>query len=142
MQLPLQIVFHQLEPWPGAEALLRDRAAGLERFCPQLVSCRVVVEETQKHHRIGRPVAVRIDARLPGHELTVNRRHDSDFRVAVREAFDAMTRQLEDRMRRLQGQVKHHAPRTAPHPSEPAGPAEPVEGSEPEAAGAAAPPSR
>jgi hypothetical protein len=118
MQLPVQIVFHQLEPWPGAEALLRERAAGLERFCPQLVSCRVVVEETQKHHRIGRPVAVRIDARLPGHELTVNRRHADDFRVAAREAFDAMTRQLEDRMRRLQGQVKLHAPRPVEAPAE------------------------
>jgi len=67
-------------------------------------------------------VAVRIDARLPGHELTVNRRHASDFRVAVREAFDAMTRQLEDRVRRLQGQVKQHAPRPIPQPGEPAEP--------------------
>ena len=131
MQLPVQIVFHQLEAWPGAEALLRERAAGLERFCPQLVSCRVVVEETQKHHRIGRPVAVRIDARLPGHELTVNRRHDSDFRVAVREAFDAMTRRLEDRVRRLQGQVKQHASRTAPRAAESA--------EQPQAAGSSLP---
>jgi ribosome-associated translation inhibitor RaiA len=110
MQLPVQIVFHQLDPWPGAESHLRERAAQLERFCPQIMSCRVVVEETQKHHRLGRPVAVRIDVRLPGHELTANRRHDTDFHVAAREAFEAMTRQLEDFQQRRRGEVKRHEP--------------------------------
>lgn len=109
MTLPVQIVFHQLAPWPGAEAMLRERAAQLERFHPNMTSCRVVVEETQKHHRLGRPVAVRIDVRVPGHELSVNRHHDTDFHVAAREAFDAMTRQLEDLARRRRGQVKTHA---------------------------------
>jgi ribosome-associated translation inhibitor RaiA len=113
MQLPVQIVFHQLDPWPGAEEHLRERAAQLERFCPQMMSCRVVVEETQKHHRLGRPVAVRIDVRLPGHELTVNRLHDTDFHVAAREAFEAMTRQLEDYQQRRRGEVKRHEPTPA-----------------------------
>ena len=105
MQLPLQIVFHQLDPWPGAEAALRERAQRLERFCPDIMSCRIVVEETQKHHQLGRPVAVRVEVRVPGHDLRVNRQHDTDFKVAAREAFEAMTRQLEDlgRRRREQG---------------------------------------
>lgn len=113
MQLPLQIVFHQVAPWPGAEAVLRERAAQLERFHPNLSSCRVVVEETQRHHRLGRPVTVRIDVRLPGHELSVNRRSDTDFNVAAREAFEAMTRQLEDLAQRQRGEVKRHASDTA-----------------------------
>jgi ribosome-associated translation inhibitor RaiA len=110
MPRSVQIVFHQLDPWPGAEAHLRERAAQLERFCPQIMSCRVVVEETQKHHRLGRPVAVRIDVHLPGQELSVNRRHDTDFHVAAREAFEAMTRRLEDHQQRRRGEVKHHEP--------------------------------
>lgn len=113
MPLPLQIVFHQLDPWPGAEALLRERVERLERFCPDLLSCRIVVEETQKHHQLGRPVAVRVEVRLPGHDLSVNRQHDTDFKVAAREAFEAMTRRVEDltRRRREQGMV-HGAART------------------------------
>ena len=105
MPLPLQIVFHQLDPWPGAEALLRERVERLERFCPDLLSCRIVVEETQKHHQLGRPVAVRVEVRLPGHDLSVNRQHDTDFKVAAREAFEAMARRVEDvtRRRREQG---------------------------------------
>ena len=105
MQLPLQIVFHQLDRWPGAEAVLRERAQRLERFYPDIMSCRVVVDETQKHQQLGRPVAVQVEVRVPGHDLTVNRQHDTDFKVAAREAFEAMTRQLDDlgRRRREQG---------------------------------------
>lgn len=105
MQLPLQIVFHQLDAWPGAEAALRERAQRLERFCPDIMSCRIVIEETQKHHQLGRPLAVRVEVHVPGHDLRVNRQHDTDFKVAAREAFEAMTRQLEGlgRRRREQG---------------------------------------
>lgn len=109
MSLPLQIVFHQLPPWPGAEQLLRERADQLQRFHPHLMSCRVVVEEQHRHHRLGRPVAVSIDVRVPGGELSVNRQHDTDFRVAAREAFEAMTRRLEDLDQRRRGEVKSHA---------------------------------
>lgn len=108
---PLQIVFHQITPWPGAEALLRERAAHLNRFCPDIQSMRLVVEETQKHHRIGRPVTVRVEVHVPGHALTVSRRHDTDFHVATRTAFEAMTRRLEDLARRRRGDVKTHADR-------------------------------
>jgi hypothetical protein len=51
---------------------------------------------------------VRIDVRLPGHELTVNRRHDTDFHVAAREAFEAMTRRLENLARRRREQGWEH----------------------------------
>ena len=70
---------------------------------------RVVVEETQKHHRLGRPVTVRVEANVAGHELTVSRRHDTDFHVATRTAFEAMGRRLEDLVRRRRGDVKTHA---------------------------------
>jgi ribosome-associated translation inhibitor RaiA len=108
MPSPLQIVFHQLDPWPGAETVLRERVQRLERFCPEMMSCRVVVEETQKHHQLGRPVAVRVEVHVPGHALSVNRQHDTDFKVAAREAFEAMTRRLEDLARRRREQGREH----------------------------------
>ena len=111
MHLPVQIVFHQIAPWPGAETLLREKVAALDRCAPDLMSCRIVVEEQQKHHRLGRPLSVRLEVHMPRQELTVCRQHDSDFHVAVREAFDAMARQIEDHVRRRRGQVKLHAAR-------------------------------
>ncbi|MFY8085069.1 MAG: HPF/RaiA family ribosome-associated protein [Rubrivivax sp.] len=113
MPMSLQIVFHQLDPWPGAEAVLRERAQRLERQFPDLMSCRIVAEETQKHQQLGRPVAVRVEVHVPGQALSVNRQHDTDFKVAAREAFEAMTRRLDDlaRRRREQG-WEHGASRT------------------------------
>ena len=113
MPMSLQIVFHQLDRWPGAEAVLRERAQRLERLFPDLMSCRIVAEETQKHHLLGRPVAVRLEVHVPGQALSVNRQHDTDFKVAAREAFEAMTRRLDDlaRRRREQG-WEHGASRT------------------------------
>jgi ribosome-associated translation inhibitor RaiA len=111
--MSLQIVFHQLDRWPGAEAVLRERAQRLERLFPDLMSCRIVAEETQKHHQLGRPVAVRVEVHVPGQALSVNRQHDTDFEVAAREAFEALTRRLDDlaRRRREQG-WEHGASRT------------------------------
>ena len=100
MPMSLQIVFHQLDRWPGAEAVLRERAQRLERLFPDLMSCRIVAEETQKHHQFGRPVAVRVEVHVPGQALIVNRQHDTDFKVAAREAFEALTRRLDDLARR------------------------------------------
>jgi hypothetical protein len=105
----MQIVFHQLTLWPGAEVLLRERAVHLLHLCPDIQSLRLVVEETQRHHRLGRPVTVRIEVQVAGHDLTVSRRHDTDFHIATRTAFEAMERRLQDLARRRRGDVKTHA---------------------------------
>jgi hypothetical protein len=40
----------------------------------------------------------------------VNRDHDEDPYIALRDAFDAVVRRLEDVARRQRGDVKTHAP--------------------------------
>ena len=42
---------------------------------------------------------MRVDVTVPDHELSVDRVHDEDVYVALREAFDDMKRQLEDSVR-------------------------------------------
>ena len=44
------------------------------------------------------------------YELIVNRDHDEDVYVALRDAFASLTRRLEDVARRQRGQVKAHGP--------------------------------
>ncbi len=56
----------------------------------------------------GRWFNVRIVVRVPGHELIVNRDHDEDVYVALRDAFASLTRRLEDVARRQHGEVKTH----------------------------------
>ncbi len=108
MQIPLQITFRHLPHSDALEARIREKAEKLERFSPRIMSCRVVVEEQRLHQHQGRLFNVRIDLHVPGHELVVNARNDEDVFVAVRDAFNDVRRQLEERARQIRGEVKTH----------------------------------
>jgi ribosomal subunit interface protein len=108
MQVPLQIVVRNLHHSEALEARVREDATKLETFHPRIVSCRVTIEESRKHQRKGRLFQVRIDARIPGRELVVDRDHHEDVYIALRDAFHAMTRKLEDAARTARGDVKAH----------------------------------
>lgn len=113
MKLPLQIVFRNMDPSAAIEAKIRERVAKLEQYARDVMSCRVVVEPAHKHHHKGRLYRVHIDLRLPGaeivaaHESAQDHAHE-DVYVAIRDAFDAVRRRLEDQARRRRGQVKRH----------------------------------
>jgi ribosome-associated translation inhibitor RaiA len=109
MKQALQIVFLGMDPSPAVEAAAREKAAKLDRFRADLMSCRVTIELRHKHKHQGAPCAVRIDVTAPGHELCVDRVADEDVYVALREAFDDMRRRIEDSVRRDRGQQKVHA---------------------------------
>ena len=108
MQLPVQVTLRDIAPSEAVEGYIRERAAKLDAFYDRIMGCRVVVEAPVRHHRKGGPFKVRIDLTVPGDELVVNRQSDDDLYVAIREAFDAMRRRLEDYARRQRGSVKAH----------------------------------
>jgi cold shock CspA family protein len=110
-----QITFRDMPPSASVEARVREQVAELEQFYNRIMSCRVVIETPHRHHRQGRLYGVRIDLSVPGRELVVGRepsQHHAheDVYVAIRDAFDAARRQLEDHARRERGQTKHHQP--------------------------------
>ena len=97
---------------PPSEALethIRDKVQKLESFFEHIVSCRVVVEVPHKHKQQGKQFNVRIDLGVPGSEIVVNRDHHEDVYVALRDAFDAAKRQLEDYVRRMRRETKAHS---------------------------------
>jgi ribosomal subunit interface protein len=108
LQVPLQITIRDVPRSEALEADIRDRVAKLEEFHPRIVSCRVTVEEVGRHHHQGKQFRVRIDVRVPGEEVVVNRDHSEDVYVALRDAFDAAKRQLEETVREQRGDVKAH----------------------------------
>lgn len=113
MQLPLQITFRNIESSPAVEAKIRERAAELDRYHDHIMGCRVVVESPHRRHHQGKLYHVRVDLTVPGGELAVSRepaehRAFEDVYVAIRDAFDAARRQLEDHSRRRRHEVKAH----------------------------------
>jgi len=115
MKLPLQITYRTRSDSPTVDALIRSRAERLERYCDSIVSCRVVVDAPHRRHLTGgNHYLVRIDLKVPGDEIAINRdtpehRSYTDIRVAIREAFDQARRLLKDFVHRQRGFVKTHA---------------------------------
>lgn len=108
MKTPLQITVRGFPQSEALETHIREKAAKLEEFFEHIVSCRVVVEIPHKHHQQGKQFNVRIDLGVPGNEIVVNRDHHEDVYVALRDAFAAARRQLEDYVRCLHGEIKSH----------------------------------
>lgn len=113
MAVPAEISFHHME---GSEALrtdIEEHVEKLRRFDQNIVKCVVVMEPAEHHHHKGNRFMVRIRVTLPGGELDVGHapsgdRSHEDAYVAIRDAFKAMRRKLQDLHRRKQGKVKHH----------------------------------
>jgi cold shock CspA family protein/ribosome-associated translation inhibitor RaiA len=114
MQLPLQITFRHMGRSAALEARIRQRAAELEQFFDRITACRVVVERMNRRRQQGNLFEVHVDLTVPGREIAVGReRGDNhaheDAHVAVRDAFDAARRALDDHVRRRRGEAKVHA---------------------------------
>jgi len=114
MQQPLQITFRHMDPSPTLEARIRQRAEELDQLFERIIACRVVVECGHHRHQQGKIFDVRVELAVPGAEIVVgrdsgkNHAHE-DAHVAVRDAFDAVRRRLEDHVRNRRGAVKAHA---------------------------------
>ncbi|BBI99001.1 hypothetical protein FGKAn22_06940 [Ferrigenium kumadai] len=111
MQIPLQITIRGAAHSEELETHIRNKARKLDEFFEHITSCRVVVEIPHKHQHQGKMYNVRIDIGVPGHEIVVNRDMNEDVYVALRDAFDAAKRQLEDYVRKFRGDVKTHEPK-------------------------------
>ncbi len=126
MTRPVQITFRNMRASASIEDQVRARIAWLERFHPDLVGCRVLLEVPHRHHEHGQHVRVRIEMSLPGKDAVVNHEptlhgHSKDVQeeahhkdtdidpahklapVAIRNAFDTARRRLEDSARRRYG---------------------------------------
>jgi ribosomal subunit interface protein len=113
MRLPLEVTFRNMDPSPAIEARIREKASKLDAFCEDIMGCRVVVEAPHRHRNKGNLYHVRVDVTVPEGELVASRdpaEHQAheDVYVAIRDAFNATRRQLQDYQRRRRGQLKQH----------------------------------
>ena len=125
MAVQPQIAYRDVEPSQVLERLIQAETTKLERFFHGIVSCRVLVEHSNRRHKHGSPYNVRLDLSLPGAELVVNHSEDvrpvppasddepvrvhksaeheghKDPQLAVRAAFATLTRRLREHVKQL-----------------------------------------
>ena len=114
MNVPLQITFRHMETSPAMEARIRAMAAKLDRFSTHILRCHVTVEFPHQHHQQGNLFEVKIDITVPDAEIAIQRARPNaqahqDPYVALRDAFRAARRKLQDYERRHRLETKTHA---------------------------------
>lgn len=114
MILPLQITFRHMDPSPALEARIRKLVSRLDRFSAHITRCHVIVEPPAQHQRQGSLYDFRIDLTLPDeviaitHARTADPAHENPY-VALRDAFRAVRRKVQDYERKRRGDVKSRA---------------------------------
>ncbi|WP_242339914.1 MULTISPECIES: HPF/RaiA family ribosome-associated protein [Anaeromyxobacter] len=119
MQKPIEIGWRNVTPSQAVATLIQSEAARLERASDRIVGCTVRLEAPSRHHRhSGGQYRVRLEVSIPRGRIVVGRNpplgtdtHE-DLYAVVKQAFREARRQLEDRVRRLDGRVKAHAAAT------------------------------
>ena len=108
MRTQLQIHFQGIDASPALEASIREKSNKLEQFHPNVTSCRV-----HNHKQQGEEFLVSIDVSVPGGNIVANQARRQDVHVALRDAFFAARRQLDEHARRLRIDAKRRfEPRT------------------------------
>jgi ribosomal subunit interface protein len=95
MYTPLQVSLHGVAPSETLIKAIRDKAQKLEHFYDRITSCRVALTLEERHQQ-GRQFSVHVGVKVPGGAIEVTREHDRNLHVALRDAFDAARRQLQD----------------------------------------------
>jgi cold shock CspA family protein/ribosome-associated translation inhibitor RaiA len=120
MHIPLDIAYENgLEASPSLQARIEREAAKLEKFSHRITGCHVALVGRSGKRRQGDLFKVRLRLSVPGGtDIVVDRNPEADHAhedpyVALRDAFNAARRRLQDHARRFSGAVKHHE--TPPH---------------------------
>lgn len=107
MKLPFELMQKDVTLTPGMAEEIARRAEKLEHFFDRITRCRVTVEGPGKHHRQGL-YRVTVDVTVPGTKVVVRKEADLNLELALKGAFHAAGRRLEDHVRKMRGFVKTH----------------------------------
>ena len=111
MPAPLHISFRDMASTPSLDTFIREWFAKLEHVYDRIERCDVIIERPHKHQRHGQQVRVHVKLGVPGPDIVVSHDHPldgahEDAYVAIRDAFTAARRQLEDHARKMRQDVK------------------------------------
>jgi cold shock CspA family protein len=114
VQTPVEIGFQGMTPTATLQQAVAEHIAALETRFGRITSGRVVIKGPGGRHNSGGLYDINIRLVLPNaKEVDVSHTAQDDERYsrldyALNGAFKRARRQLQDRVRRLQGKTKHH----------------------------------
>jgi cold shock CspA family protein len=114
MQTPIEVDFQGMDTNADVRAAIAKHVAQLEDRFGRVTAGRIVLKAPGGRHRTGGLYEINIRLALPeGREVNIGRTPQNDERYAdlnfaLNDAFKRARRQLQDQVRKLQGQVKRH----------------------------------
>lgn len=114
MQVPLELSYHGMARIGWVDEYVRERVERLDRLSDDIIACRVVVEQEQNSKHTGNLYRVRVETTLPQKKDLVGKKHgavedlDVQLRPIIREAFEAVEKQIKKETSRRRGDVKFH----------------------------------
>lgn len=115
MQRPLVIHFAGMERSGALENAIRSHVQRQEKRVDDLTACRVAIFKEARGSSARGLFSARVSAVIPGQEIVASHMHDGDVYCAVRDAFDAVARRLEDNAHLCRSLPRESAARGAPH---------------------------
>lgn len=114
METEPQIVFEHMDTSDAVRQRVLDELADLERIYGRITSARVSMSPPPREHRKGHLWRTNVHLVLPGgREVAVsNNPHigaEYDIYSSIEGAFSAARRQLQDKVRLMEGDVKAHS---------------------------------
>ncbi|HWK97766.1 MAG TPA: HPF/RaiA family ribosome-associated protein [Pseudolabrys sp.] len=115
MESPVQIDFQGMDADPAVRAAIAHHVAELEERFGHITAGRVVLRSPGGRHRSGGLYEIHIRLALPdGRQVNIdhtpqNDERYADLEFALNDTFKRARRQLQDQVRKLQGDVKQHA---------------------------------
>lgn len=120
MTTALDVHFHGLEKSEAVESKVKEKVAKLQRRFGRISACRVVLEAPHRNPAKAKVFSVKIEISIPGskpiiinHEREGASAHD-DLSLAIRDAFEAATRKVDEVGNKLAGKAKAERSRRRP----------------------------
>jgi flavin-binding protein dodecin len=124
MDKAVEITFQGIDKSDAIEARIAEGVAKLEKLFERMSYARVVVAAPHRHSRKGKVFQIKIEIGVPDHapivithEPEINRTGES-IKAAIRDAFNAAQRRLDNTVGRMSGTAKSERGRRRPAPAQ------------------------
>lgn len=108
MQIKPCLTIRDIPPSEALEGHINKKIEKLTQFNSHIIHCDVVVEHAQNSKHNGKLYNTRVGVTVPGGKCISTHCIDEDVYVSVRDAFNAVKRQIQDFTDVQRGDVKQH----------------------------------